>query len=52
MENYFDYEDVNEEKKVKHVVTRLKGHVALWWNKLQANRRRKGKKKIKNWDRW
>jgi hypothetical protein len=28
---YFDYEEVKEDKKVKHVVRRLKGHVALWW---------------------
>jgi hypothetical protein len=26
---YFDYEDVGEEKKVRHAITRLKGHVAL-----------------------
>jgi hypothetical protein len=25
MDKYFDYEDVEEEKKVRHVVTRLKG---------------------------
>jgi hypothetical protein len=30
MDKYFDYEDVDEEKKVRHVVTRLKGHAALW----------------------
>jgi hypothetical protein len=48
---YFDYEDVDEEKKVRHVVTRLKGHATLWWDELQAERRSKGKQKIKNWDR-
>jgi hypothetical protein len=31
MEKYFDYEDVDGEKRVRHVVTRLKG--------LQAERR-------------
>jgi hypothetical protein len=51
MDKYFDYEDVDEEKKVKHDVTRLKGHAALWWDELYDNRRRKGKKKIKIWDR-
>jgi hypothetical protein len=51
MEKYFNYEDIEEDKMVKHAVTRLKGHVALWWNELQAERRRKGKQKIKNWDR-
>jgi hypothetical protein len=51
MDKYFDYEDVDGGKKVRHVVTRLKGHVALWWDELQAERRSKGKQKIKNWDR-
>jgi hypothetical protein len=51
MEKYFDYEDVEEEKKVRHVVTRLKGHAGLWWDELQTDRRSKGKQKIKIWDR-
>jgi hypothetical protein len=51
MDKYFDYEDVDKEKKVKHVVTRLKGHATLWWDELHAKRRSKGKHKIKNWDR-
>jgi hypothetical protein len=51
MDKYFDYEDVNEEKKVKHVVTRLKGHATLWWDELEAEKRRKRKQKIKRWDR-
>jgi hypothetical protein len=48
---YFDYEEVEEDKKVKHDVTRLKGHAALWWDELQADIRYKGKQKIKSWDR-
>jgi hypothetical protein len=51
LDTYFDYEDVEEDKKVKHVVTRLKGHAALWWDELQADRHCKGKQKIKSWDR-
>jgi hypothetical protein len=51
LDTYFDYEDVEEDKKVKHVVTRLKGHATLWWDELQADRRCKGKQKIKIWDR-
>jgi len=51
MDKYFDYEEVNDKNKVKHVVTILKGHATLWWDELQANRRRKGKQKIKSWDR-
>jgi hypothetical protein len=51
LDTYFDYEDVKEDKKVKHVVTRMKGHAALWWDELQADRHCKGKQKIKSWDR-
>jgi hypothetical protein len=51
LDKYFDYEDVEEDKKVKHVVTRLKGHATLWWDELQADRRCKGKQRIKIWDR-
>ena len=34
LEKYFDYEDVEEDKKVKHAITRLKGHATLWWDEL------------------
>jgi hypothetical protein len=30
---------------------KLKGHATLWWDELQADRRCKGKQKIKSWDR-
>ena len=39
LDTYLDYEDVEEDKKVKHVVTRLKGHAALLWDELQTDRR-------------
>jgi hypothetical protein len=51
MDKYFNYEDVDEEKRVRHDVTRLKGHASLWWDEMQDERRSKGKYKIKNWDR-
>jgi hypothetical protein len=51
LDTYFDYEDIEEDKKVRHAVTRLKGHAALWWDELQADRRCQGKQKIKSWDR-
>jgi hypothetical protein len=51
LDTYFDYEDIEEDKKFKHVVTHLKGHASLWWDELQADRRSKGKQKIKSWDR-
>jgi hypothetical protein len=33
-DKYFDYEDIEEDKKVKNVVTRLKGHATLWRDEL------------------
>jgi hypothetical protein len=51
LDKHFDYEDVEEENKVKHAITRLKGHATLWWYELQADKRCKGKQKIKSWDR-
>jgi hypothetical protein len=51
LDTYFDFEDIEEDKKVRHAVTKLKGHAALWWDELQADRRSKGKQKIKSWDR-
>jgi hypothetical protein len=51
MDKYFDYEYVDEEKRVKHVVTRLKGHASLWWDEIQDEKTSKGKKKMKSWDR-
>ena len=32
-----------EDKKVKLVVTRLKGHETLWWDSVQAESKKKNK---------
>ena len=32
MDKFFDYDEVDEERKVKFAVTQLKGHASLWWN--------------------
>ena len=45
MEKLFEYENTLDNKKVKIVVTRLKGHASLWWEK--TNRKRRGKDKIR-----
>jgi hypothetical protein len=50
MDKYFDYEDVDGEKRVRHAVTKLKVHATLWWDELQVERRSRGKQKINNWD--
>eukprot|EP00253_Pinus_taeda_P028343 PITA_28343 len=50
IDQYFDYEEIEENKRLKFAVTRLKGHAAIWWDELQTSRTRKGKSKIKQWD--
>lgn len=51
MDKYFDYENVDEDKKVEFAVTRLKGHATLWWDNVKVVRRNKGKRRITSWDR-
>ena len=34
IENLFDYENILDNRKVKIVVTKLKGHALLWWEYL------------------
>ena len=51
MDKFFDYNEIDDERKVKFAFTRLKGHPSLWWNGVQTERRNKGKLSIKNWDR-
>ena len=48
MNKCFDYEEISEDKKFKFAVRKLKGHVALWWDGVQAERRRVGKQPIKS----
>ena len=48
MDNFFDYEEMDEGQRVKFAVTKLKGHATLWWDGVMAERRTLGKKPIKN----
>ena len=49
MKNFFEYENTPDNRTLKLVVTRLKGHASLWWKHLQTDRQRRGKEKIKTW---
>jgi hypothetical protein len=51
LDKYFECEAIEEDKKVKYAVTRLKSHALLWWDELQADRCYKRKQIIKIWDR-
>ena len=49
LDKYFEYDEIEEDKRVKLVVTRLKGYASLWWDSVQAQRR-KNKSLIKSWE--
>ena len=46
IEKFFDYENTPDNKKVKIVVTKLKGRASLSWAHLQIDRQWKGKQKL------
>ena len=50
LNKYFDYEEINEDKRVKFAATKLKGHASLWWDIFQAERKRLNKQPIKKLD--
>ena len=52
MDKYFECEEVSKDRRVKFVVTKLKGHVALWWDSVQKKRRRLNKARSKPGQEW
>jgi len=46
---YFEFEETSEDKQVKFAATKLKGHASLWWDSVQAERKRQQKPPIKKW---
>ena len=34
LSKYFDFEEIEDKKKVRYAVTRLKGLAAIWWDEL------------------
>ena len=34
LDKYFEYNEVEEDKRVRLAVTRLKGHTSLWWDSI------------------
>jgi len=47
LEKYFEGEEVSEDRTVKFTTTKTKGHTALWWDSVQAERIRLNKLPIK-----
>ena len=48
MDKYFDYEEVDEAKKVKFAVIKMRGNASIWWDGVQVDQQSKGKQKIKS----
>ena len=38
LSKYFDFEEIEDKKKVRYAVTRLKRRAAIWWDELQIHR--------------
>jgi len=51
LDKYFENEENSEDKRVRFATTKLKGHTALWWDSVQADRRRMNKLLIRRWPR-
>ena len=37
LDNFFEFEEVEDKNKVKLAITRLKGHAVIWWEELQLS---------------
>ena len=37
LDKYFNYEELDEDKRVKFVMTKLRGHAFLWWDRVQVD---------------
>lgn len=51
LDKYFEYEEIDDDKRVKFAVIRLKGNHALWSANVQVERRKHNKPLIKSWNR-
>ncbi|XP_059064670.1 uncharacterized protein LOC131856766 [Cryptomeria japonica] len=51
LENYFEYEEMEDEKRVKFAKTKLRGTTLTWWKSLQNDRMSRGLTRITNWAR-
>ncbi|CAL2257293.1 unnamed protein product [Prunus armeniaca] len=50
VERIFDYKDVAEDRRVKLVAIKLKKHASIWWEHLNKQLVREGKRRIESWE--
>ena len=48
MEKKIEWKPMKEEKKVKFTCTKLKGHAMNWWDHVEKDRTKKGKRQNQN----
>ena len=51
MNKHFNYAEVKVDRQAIFVVSKLRGHVSLWWDGVQEERILKHKTKINSWSR-
>ena len=50
IERVFNLKEVPDDKKVKLVAVKLMGRASAWWEQLKMKRERRGKEKIRSWE--
>lgn len=45
MEDFFEFEEIEDPERVKFVKPKLKGHDSIWWKEIQL--KEEGEEKIK-----
>ncbi|XP_013704463.1 uncharacterized protein LOC106408194 [Brassica napus] len=50
VDEFIEFKEVPEHKRVPLVTTRFRGHAAAWWSQLKLSRTRRGKEKISSWE--
>ena len=51
LEEYFEYEEIEDPDRVKFVKVKFKGQAKVWWQEVQLDRNNRGKDKITKWER-
>ena len=50
VERVFEFKDIPDERKVKLVALKLRKYASIWWSNVVTKRVRKGKGKIRSWE--
>jgi len=50
VERVIEFKDISEEMKAKLVALKLRKYASIWWSNVVSKRVRKGKRKIKTWE--